>query len=88
MICAAGLYSAGATSAHLSKEGLVEEWVKRTGVFFITADASEGQSGSPVWILNNGKRYLIGILAAIGDDYNTVVNLRDAVLTDLRNWIK
>jgi V8-like Glu-specific endopeptidase len=88
MICAAGLFSAGATSAHLTKEGLVEDWVKRTAVFFITADASEGQSGSPVWILDNGKRYLIGVLAAIGDDYNTVVNLRVTVLKDLRNWIK
>ncbi|MET0500056.1 MAG: hypothetical protein ABW172_00890, partial [Candidatus Binatia bacterium] len=88
MICAAGLFSAGATSDHLTKEGLVEEWVKRTAVFFITADASEGQSGSPVWILDNGKRYLIGVLAAIGDDYNTVVNLRDTVLKDLRQWIK
>jgi hypothetical protein len=46
------------------------------------------QSGSPVWILTNGKRYLIGILVTISDDSNTVVNLRDTVLTDLHNWIK
>ena len=52
-----------------------------------TTDASEGQNGSPVWILDNGKRYMIGVLAAIGGDYNTVVHLRDTVLRDLRNWI-
>jgi hypothetical protein len=46
MICVAGLYSTGATSAHLTKEALVKDWVKKTGVFFIAADASEG----PKWL--------------------------------------
>jgi glutamyl endopeptidase len=87
MVSAAGQFSAGTTSAHLTNDRVVEDWVRRTGTFFVTADAAEGQSGSPVWIEDNGKRYMIGILAAIGDDYNTVVNLRENVLRDLRSWM-
>jgi hypothetical protein len=87
MLCAAGQFSAGSASAHLTKAGLIEDWFRRSGTFFITADASKGQSGSPVWIVDNGKRYMIGILAAIDDNYNTVVNLRSNVLRDLQDWI-
>ena len=41
-----------------------------------------------MWILDSGKRYLIGVLVDIGDENNTVVNLRDTVLKDLHKWIK
>jgi glutamyl endopeptidase len=87
MLCAAGQFSAGSASAHLTNERLVEDWVRRTGTFFITADASKGQSGSPVWIIDNGKRYMIGVLAAIGDNYNTVLNLRDTVRREVNRWM-
>ena len=55
---------------------------------YTSADASAGQSGSPVWVLDGAKRYMVGILAAIGDNYNSVVNLRSDAVTEIQGWMK
>jgi V8-like Glu-specific endopeptidase len=55
-------------------------------VFKITADATEGQSGSPIWVVDNGKRYLIGIIEAAGQTYNDVVALKADVVSQIRTW--
>jgi V8-like Glu-specific endopeptidase len=88
MWCAFGKFSAGAaTDAHLIKQGIVEDWSKKAGVFFVTADATEGQSGSPVWVVDGRKRYLIGILVSVGEkDYNTALNLREEVVRQILSW--
>jgi hypothetical protein len=30
---------------------------------------------------------MIGILAAVGNNYNTVVNLRSAAVSEIKSWI-
>lgn len=89
MWCAAGVFSTGSTrqDADLTRAGRVEQWVGLNSVFKITADATEGQSGSPVWVVDNGKRYLIGIIEGAGQTYNDVVALKADVVSQIRTWM-
>jgi V8-like Glu-specific endopeptidase len=73
--------------AVLTKEG-AEDWARRTPLYYLTADAERGQSGSPVWILDNGRRYLIGILIQAGEERNTVVAMNDRVVRQVQSWLK
>jgi V8-like Glu-specific endopeptidase len=88
MWCAAGVFSTGSTrqDADLTRARRVEQWVGLNSVFKITADATEGQSGSPIWVVDNGKRYLIGIIEAAGQTYNDVVALKADVVSQIRTW--
>jgi V8-like Glu-specific endopeptidase len=47
----------------------------------------KGQSGSPVWLVDNGKRYLIGIIEAAGQTYNEVVAVKGDVVSQIRKWM-
>jgi V8-like Glu-specific endopeptidase len=89
MWCAAGTVSAGSPELDslLNRGGRVEDWAKRARTISVTTDASEGQSGSPVWVVNNGKRYLVGILVSIAKHYNQVVNLNSDVVRQIQSWI-
>ena len=73
--------------AVLTKHGS-EEWAQRSALYHLTADAEHGQSGSPVWILDNGKRYLIGILIQAGEERNTVLAVNDRVVRQIQSWLK
>jgi V8-like Glu-specific endopeptidase len=88
MWCAAGVFSTGSAQvdAQLTRAGQVAQWVAANSVFKITADATEGQSGSPVWVVDNGKRYLIGIIEAAGQTYNDVVAVKGDVVSQIRTW--
>ncbi|HUC09277.1 MAG TPA: trypsin-like peptidase domain-containing protein [Stellaceae bacterium] len=89
MWCAAGEFSTGSAQvdAQLTQHGQVENWVAMNPVFKITADATRGQSGSPVWVVDDGQRYLIGIIEAAGETYNTVIAVNADVVSQLRSWI-
>lgn len=89
MWCAAGVFSTGSAQVdgQLTRAGQVAQWVAANSVFKITADATEGQSGSPVWVVDGGKRYLIGIIEAAGQTYNDVVALKADVVSQIRTWM-
>lgn len=89
MWCYKGVLSAGSPSvdAALKRQG-AEEWARKTALFHITADAERGQSGSPVWVLSEGKRYLIGILIDAGTDLNTTVAVNGPVISQIQSWMK
>lgn len=54
---------------------------------YITADTTAGQSGSPVWVKEAGKRYLIGIAVGGGRIANIVVYVTDYLIKQVRLWI-
>lgn len=53
----------------------------------MTADATPGQSGSPVWIAQNGRYGLVGIAAGAGRDTNVVVRVTRELVRQVRAWI-
>jgi hypothetical protein len=53
----------------------------------ITADTSKGQSGSPVWTVENGRPHLVGIAAGAGQQSNTAVRVTRELIRQLRAWI-
>ena len=89
MWCAAGEFSTGSAQvdAQLIQHGQVENWVTTNPLFKITADATRGQSGSPVWGTDNGQRYLIGVIEAAGETYNTVIAVNPDVVSQIQKWM-
>ena len=89
MWCFKGTVSAGTPTldANLKRQG-AEDWARRTALLDLTADAEKGQSGSPVWVLDHGKRYLVGLLIDAGTNYNTAVSVNDGVIKELQGWMK
>jgi glutamyl endopeptidase len=88
MQCSAGQLSGGSPQldAILTRDGRVEQWARAAQIVSVTADATEGQSGSPVWIVDQGHRYLVGILVGAGDAYNQVVFLNANAMRQIRAW--
>jgi V8-like Glu-specific endopeptidase len=87
MKCSSGELRAGAAEKALKGNGpLQQQWIQRTPMFQLTADATEGQSGSPVWTVENGRRYLAGILVLAGKDLNHAITVNDAVLEQVARW--
>lgn len=89
MWCAVGEFSTGwiKVDADLRRQGLVHEWVKRNNALFsLTADASKGQSGSPIWVVDNNQRYLIGLLISVGDELNHAVAINAAAMKQIQSW--
>jgi V8-like Glu-specific endopeptidase len=88
MWCFKGTLSAGSPELdEVLKRKSTEEWIKATGAIAITADAERGQSGSPVWVLNDGKRYLLGILVSAGPQINFAVAVNDRVIRQIQSWM-
>lgn len=89
MWCAAGEVSTGSVQvdAQLTQHGQVESWLAKNPVFKITADATRGQSGSPVWVTDNSQRYLIGIIEAAGETYNTVIAVNPDLVSQVQKWM-
>ncbi len=88
MWCFKGGFSAGSPELDaLMKKQSTEEWFKAIGTIAITADAERGQSGSPVWVLSDGKRYLIGVLVEAGPQVNFAVAVNERLIRQLQNWM-
>ena len=69
-----------------SKQG-AEPWVQVHDSFSVTADAEKGQSGSPIWAVKDGKRYVVGMLVDAGSHFNSAVTLNDKVIRQIQAWI-
>lgn len=84
-----GKITAGTDSmdANLIRQGNAEAWARRSAVYRITADAEKGQSGSPVRIIDQGKRYLVGIVVDASEVVNYMLVLNDEVLGNIREWM-
>jgi V8-like Glu-specific endopeptidase len=52
-----------------------------------SADACQGQSGSPVWVNVGGRHCLVGIMRSVGETTNTVLRISDAICAQLRKWM-
>lgn len=49
-------------------------------------DTAGGQSGSPVWILQNGQRYAVGVHTNGSSSGNSATRIVSAVFNNLLNW--
>jgi V8-like Glu-specific endopeptidase len=52
-----------------------------------TADTTKGQSGSPVWVIDNKRHCLVGIAVGAGTGSNRVVRVTRELVRQLRAWI-
>jgi V8-like Glu-specific endopeptidase len=53
----------------------------------LTADATQGQSGSPIWIADNGRAHLVGLVVGAGRQSNTAIRVTRELVRQLRSWI-
>lgn len=53
----------------------------------LTADTTKGQSGSPIWVVENQRCCLVGIAAGAGESSNTAVRVTRELVRQLREWI-
>jgi V8-like Glu-specific endopeptidase len=89
MVCSAGVLSTG-SAAHdraLSTPALVEQWARQSTLFSMTADTTEGQSGSPVWVVDQGTRFIVGVAVSAGDTFNQVRGIDPFLLRCLDGWM-
>ena len=89
MMCASGLLSTGqpANDRALGTPALTEQWIRNGALFSMTADATEGQSGSPVWVLDQGQRFIVGIAVTAGDSFNQVRGINPYLRRCLDGWM-
>lgn len=89
MWCFTGKATTGTAEVdtRLASSGQAKTWVERNGTFHLFADAERGQSGSPVWMLTDSKRRLVGVLVDAGDKFNTAAALTDDMVRQIRTWI-
>ena len=78
--------SAGARKM-MSAAGILHSANRLRRKMGITADTTRGQSGSPVWIVENGRHCLVGIAAGAGQQTNFVVRVTRELIRQLRAWI-
>jgi V8-like Glu-specific endopeptidase len=56
-------------------------------IMFYTADACQGQSGSPVWVNVNGERRLVGMLIRATANTTRTLRMTREFATDMRKWL-
>ena len=62
--------------------------VTRAGQFMVfAADACQGQSGSPVWVVSGGKHQLVGLLVRVQAGSASVIPFTREVAKQLRAWM-
>ncbi len=54
----------------------------------ISADACQGQSGSPIWLTVDNERCLVGLMVAVGRGTNIALRVTDELCAQLRTWMK
>src|SRR5262249_26061312 len=88
MWCFSGRASTGSPqqdNAVLHSQQGPAEWVRRNALFHLFADAEKGQSGSPVWVPYQGKRYVVGIMVDAQNQFNTAVTINDDVIRQIQS---
>jgi V8-like Glu-specific endopeptidase len=66
--------------------GMLASVPAQSPIMIYTGETTEGQSGSPVWIEQDGKRNLVGIAVARGN-VNRVVRMTWGVVEQLNQWM-
>ncbi len=54
---------------------------------FTTADTTEGQSGSPLWVKDGDVLTMVGVVVAAGTTVNIVRRVSPGMIAELRKWI-
>jgi V8-like Glu-specific endopeptidase len=67
--------------------GMLHSASRQRRTMWITADTTKGQSGSPIWIVENGKCHLVGIAVGAGGQSNVAVRVTRELIRQLRTWI-
>ena|GEM_PF-2131506 len=67
--------------------GILHSVNSRRRTMGITADTTKGQSGSPIWIAENGKYCLVGIAVGASTQSNFAVRVTRELIRQLRAWI-
>jgi V8-like Glu-specific endopeptidase len=67
--------------------GILHSVNVRRRSMFTTADTTRGQSGSPVWVVDNKRQCMVGIAAGAGTSSNRVVRVTRELVRQLRAWI-
>jgi V8-like Glu-specific endopeptidase len=68
--------------------GLLHSAETAHNIIWFTAEATEGQSGSPVWIKQANNLCLAGVLVAEGRSSSAVVPLTTSVVSQLQTWME
>ena len=89
MVCSAGVLSTGSAGhdAALRTPETVAQWARDSTLFSMTADTTKGQSGSPVWVVDQGRRFIVGIAVTAGDTFNQVRGINPYLLRCLDGWM-
>ena len=75
-----------AESAH-ETTGVLSRVVANSRTMQYSADACQGQSGSPVWVTVDTRHTLVGIVSRVGADSTTVVRVTREMSRQLRKWM-
>jgi V8-like Glu-specific endopeptidase len=67
--------------------GILHSANERRRTMWITADATRGQSGSPVWVIDNKRYCLVGVAAGASANSNRVVRVTRELIKQLRAWV-
>lgn len=67
--------------------GILHSAHERRRTMWITADTTGGQSGSPVWVIDNKRYCLVGVATAGGANANRVVRVTRELIRQVRAWI-
>jgi len=67
--------------------GILHSANQQRRIMYTTADTTRGQSGSPVWVIDNKRHCLVGIAAAAGTGSNRIVRVTRELVHQLRAWI-
>jgi V8-like Glu-specific endopeptidase len=67
--------------------GILHTANEKRRTMYTTADTAKGQSGSPVWVIDNKRHCLVGIAVSAGTGSNRVVRVTREFIRQLRAWI-
>jgi phosphatidylserine/phosphatidylglycerophosphate/cardiolipin synthase-like enzyme/V8-like Glu-specific endopeptidase len=67
--------------------GMLHSADEKRRTMSITADTTKGQSGSPVWVIDNKRHCLVGIAVGAGTASNRLVRVTRELVRQLRAWI-
>ena len=67
--------------------GILHSANEKRRTMYTTADTTKGQSGSPVWIIDNKMHCLVGVAVGASTGSNTLVRVTRELVRQLRAWI-
>jgi V8-like Glu-specific endopeptidase len=67
--------------------GILHTVHEKRRTMYTTAETTRGQSGSPVWVVDNKRHCLVGIAVGAGTGSNRIVRVTRELVRQLRAWI-